>query len=212
VLRFGHWQSRSSEFVSEAGFFFTRRKSMDFLEAAEWVRENEKVIKGKIAKYRWFSPYEECDYMQEAFVAALIAATKSRDKDIPFEAAFWKTFRDQIGVITPCPDIKTHGSNSVPSHLCSVDIDSVSLEDRRRHRRRPDIEMLYRSICHLLTEKERQVLYLWLGIGIEGELSNYEIAERLGCVVSNVRDIQERAMRRIRKLVGEGVINPRRLR
>jgi hypothetical protein len=185
---------------------------MDFLKAAEWVRENEKVIKGKIAKYRIFSPYEECDYMQEAFEAAMIAVTKSREKGIRFEAAFWKTFRHQIGVITPCPDIKTHGSNSVPSHLCSVDIDSVSLKAGRKRRRRPDIETIYCSICHLLTEKERQVLYLWLGIGIEGELSNYEIAERLGCVVSNVRDIQERAMGRIRKLVGEGVIDPRRLR
>ncbi|HEY6874248.1 MAG TPA: sigma-70 family RNA polymerase sigma factor [Geobacteraceae bacterium] len=184
---------------------------MDFLEATAWVRGNEKVIKGKIAKYRKFSPYEECDYMQEAFEAAMIAVRKSREKGIRFEAAFWTTFRNQIGVFTPCPDIRTHGSNSVPSHLCSLDIDSVSLKARKRRRRKPDIEAIYCSICHLLTYKERQVLYLSLGIGDEGELSNYEIAERLGCVVSNVRDTLSRAYERIKRLTREGVIDPRRL-
>jgi hypothetical protein len=185
---------------------------MNFFEAAEWVRANETAIKGKIARFRQFSPYEECDYMQEAFEAAMIAATMSRERGVNFKAAFWKLFRNQIGVVTPCPEIKTHGSNSVPSHVCTVDFNLTLLRDRKRSRRTPDIERIYRSISHLLTEKEQQVLYLALGIADEGALSNYEIAKRLGCVVSNVRDTLERAMGRIRKLVGEGAIDPRYLR
>ena len=55
------------------------------------------------------------------------------------------------------------------------------------------------------------MLYLALGIGMEGNLSNYEIAERLGCVVSNVRDIISRAMDRIKGLVDNGSIDPKRL-
>jgi DNA-directed RNA polymerase specialized sigma24 family protein len=46
---------------------------------------------------------------------------------------------------------------------------------------------------------------------MEGRLSNYEIAERLGCVVSNVRDILNRALDRIKTLVGNGAIDPKRL-
>jgi len=38
------------------------------------------------------------------------------------------------------------------------------------------------------------VLTLSLGLGYEGKLSNKEIAQRLGCVESNVRDIFQRAM------------------
>ena len=55
---------------------------MDFLMAVEWVRDNEAVIKGNISRYRNFSPYEECDYMQEAFEAAMIATLRCQKKQI----------------------------------------------------------------------------------------------------------------------------------
>lgn len=83
---------------------------MDFQQATEWVKENGAVIKGYIAKYRRFSPYEESDFMQEAFEAAMIAVMRSRQKRLNFEAAFWTVFRSQISVITPSPDMPTHGS------------------------------------------------------------------------------------------------------
>jgi hypothetical protein len=69
---------------------------MDFQQAMEWVNDHKSAIRGYIAKYRNFSPYEECDYMQEAFEAAMIAAVRSRQKHLNFEAAFWKVFRNQM--------------------------------------------------------------------------------------------------------------------
>jgi DNA-binding CsgD family transcriptional regulator len=138
----------------------------------------------------------------------MIAAVRSKKKNIPFEAAFWTIFRSQISVITPSPDMPTHGSNSVPSYLCTEDLSIISGTRSVNPRKQPDIEAIFNSISHLLTEKEKQVLYLSLGIGREGKLSNYEIADRLGCVVSNVRDILNRAFERIRCLVTNGVIDP----
>jgi RNA polymerase sigma factor (sigma-70 family) len=180
---------------------------MEFQEATDWVYENEAVIKGYIAKYRNFSPYEECDFMQEALESAMIAAVRSKKKHICFEAAFWTVFRNQISVITPSPSIRTHGSNSIPSNICSDDLTLISAMETTSRSNQPDIEAIYNSICHHLTLKEQQILYFSLGIGDKGKLSNYEIAEQLGCVVSNVRDILNRALERIRNLVRNGTID-----
>lgn len=186
---------------------------MDFLMAVEWVRNNEAVIKRNIVKYRNFSPYEECDYMQEAFEAAMIATVRAKAKEISFEAAFWTIFRRQVGIFTPNPDDMSNGSNSVPSHLCSVGIDSISMKQRTKRRsKKPDIEAIFHEVSHFLTDKERQILYLALGISDEGRLSNYEIAERLGCSAANVRDILGRANKRLKGLVTKGTIDPSRLR
>jgi len=120
---------------------------MDFLTAVEWVRSNEAVIKGNIVKYRNFSPYEECDYMQEAFEAAMVATLRVKEKEISFEAAFWKIFRRQVSLFTPNPDDKSNGSNSVPSHLCSVDIDSITIRQRaKRGRKKPNIEAIFYAV------------------------------------------------------------------
>ncbi len=186
---------------------------MDHFAAVEWVKNNEAVIKGNIVKYRNFSPYEECDYMQEAFEAAIIATQRVKTKDISFEAAFWKIFRRQISLFTPNPNDRSNGSNSIPSHLCSVDLDSISMKRRTRKKRKaPNVESIYNAVSHLLTEKEQQILYLALGIADEGKLSNYEIAERFGCSVANIRDILGRANRRLKGLVMKGTIDPSRLR
>jgi RNA polymerase sigma factor (sigma-70 family) len=186
---------------------------MDFLMAVEWVRNNEAVIKGNISRYRNFSPYEECDYMQEAFEAAMIAALRYKEKKISFEAAFWKVFRRQVSIFTPNPDDISNGSNSIPSHLCSVDLDSVSIKQQpKRRRKKPDIESIYFAVAHFLTEREQQILHMSLGIADEGRLSNYEIARRLGCSAANVRDILGRANRRLKCLVMKGTIDPSRLR
>jgi RNA polymerase sigma factor (sigma-70 family) len=184
---------------------------MDFDKAVAWVEENKAMIKGYIAKYRNFSPYEERDYMQEAYESAFVAACRCGEKKIKFEAAFWKVFRNQISVITPAPDILTHGSNSIPSHFCSDDLSAVAEKSSNRRQKEPDTEMIFQSVRHHLTEKEQQVLYWALGIGMEGQMSNYEIADRLGCVVSNVRDILSRALDRIKSLVEKGSIDPKNL-
>lgn len=183
---------------------------MDFHAAAEWVRNNEPVIKNKIAKYRNFSPYEESDYLQEAFEAAMVAVVKSREKAISFEAAFWMTFRNQISVLTPSSG--SHGSNSVPSHLCTVDLDTINVRHKGGRSRKPNIEAIYNSVSHFLTKKEQEMIYLSLGISHEGKLSNYEIAERVGCSVKNVRETLDRGFGRIKRLISEGKIDASRLR
>lgn len=195
-----------------AGFFYSSESDMDFYHAAAWVKENEAIIKGYASKYRKYSPYEECDFMQDAFEAAMIAAVRSKKKNIRFEAAFWTIFRCQISVTTPCPDMLTHGSNSIPSHLCTDDLTMIVGNRAKVKMKQPDIEAIFNSIYHLLTQKEQQVLYLSLGIGDEGKLSNYEIAERLGCVVSNVRDVINRALERIKTHVKNGTIDPKRFK
>jgi len=143
----------------------------------------------------------------------MIATMRAKAKEISFEAAFWKIFRRQISLFTPNPDDTSNGSNSVPSHLCSVDIDTVSIRQKpKRRRKKPNVEAIFRAVSHLLTEKERQILYMALGISDEGRLSNYEIAERLGCSTANVRDILGRANKRLKGLVMKGTIDPKRLR
>ncbi len=176
---------------------------MDFQNAAQWVTDNETIIKGFIHKYRNFSPYEECDFMQEAFEAAMIATVRSREKEIPFESAFWMIFRNQINEITPHPGY-TKGSNSVPSHLCTGDRSLSRIQARRQQQ--PDIEALYNYVSKVLTEKERTVLSLSLGLGDEGRLNQKEIAQRLGCVESNVRDTLKRGLNRIHDKVRSGAI------
>lgn len=185
---------------------------MDFRQAVEWVKENEPAIKGYIAKYRIFSPYEESDYLQEAAEAAIVASIRSREKKLMFEATFWKVFRNQISVITPSPGALTHGSNSVPSHLCHDDLSVVSDTFQIISEKNPDIENIYQEIsCHL-TVKEQEILSMKLGLGHNGKLSNQEIANQLGCVVSNIRDTVNRALARIKSLIEKGVIDPKPLR
>jgi len=183
---------------------------MEFQKAMEWVNDNKNTIRSFIGKYRNFSPYDECDYMQEAFEAAMIAAVRSRQKQLNFEATFWKVFRNQISVLTPSPGMLTHGSNSIPSHLCTDDFTVVCGRRVIRKQNEPDTEAIFYSVCHHLTEKEQQVLYLSLGIGMEGKMSNYEIADQMGCVVSNVRETFNRSLDRIKTLVDKGRINPER--
>ena len=128
----------------------------------EWP--DGQLIKGFIAKYRNFSPYEEGDFMQEAFEAALRVSQRSRKNGIAFEAAFWVIFKSQVRVIMPHPGSNSHGSNSVPSHLCSGDLALIANHQEPRHEQ-PDIDALYHAVCPVLTEKERQVLFLALGLG-----------------------------------------------
>lgn len=180
---------------------------MDFTEAVEWVRKNEESIKNLIARFCKFSPYEEHDFMQDAFESALVAVLRSQSKRIRFEAAFWQIFRNRITAVTP--NGSRHGSNSVPAHLCTVDFDLTSIPQGESGPE-PDIEAIFTSVCRHMTKREQRILSLALGITDEGALSNYEIAERLDCTVVNVREAQVKAMERIRRLVGNGCINPGR--
>src|ERR1700694_5611018 len=104
---------------------------MEFSEAVDWVRRNEGMIKKTIGKYYMFSPYEENDYMQDAFESAMVAVLRSKTKNISFESAFWQIFRKNLSNVTPNTNTSRYGSNSVPSHLCSNDVDMTMIVQRK---------------------------------------------------------------------------------
>lgn len=184
---------------------------MDFSEAVDWVRSNEGLIKKNLGKYYMYSPYEENDYMQDAYESAMVAVLKSERKKIPFESAFWQDFRKNLSLVTPNMNTTRYGSNSVPSCLCSEDIDITAIVHREE---KPEFELetIFKKIRLHLTEREKAVFTLALGFTDKGVLTNYEIAEHLKCSPTNVRDACNKAIERIKRLVGEGVINPRTLR
>jgi len=194
-----------------AFFVFSQGGSMDFSEAIDWVRSNEGLIKKTLCKYYMYSPYEEHDYMQDAFESAMVAVLKSERKRISFESAFWQDFRKNLSLVTPNMNSSRYGSNSVPSCLCSDDID-LTIIAQREETPELDLEAIFKNIRRHLTERENSVFTLALGFTDKGTLTNYEIAERLKCSPTNVRDAYNKAFERIKRLVGEGVINPRTLR
>lgn len=183
---------------------------MDFFKAMQWVLDNEPTIKSKIRQYQKFTPYEMCDFQQEAYEAAFVAVIRSQEKNIPFEAAFWTTFRNKISVLTPDPNF-THGSNSIPSHICYGDIESVE-QTSHRCDEGTDIEAIFETISHHLTERERETLSLSLGVAEQGKLTTHEIAKLYGCSDFNVRDTLKRAFRRIKQLADNGTIVVDRMR
>ena len=183
---------------------------MDFFKAMQWVLDNEPTIKSKIRQYQKFTPYEMCDFQQEAYEAAFVAVLRSQEKNIPFEAAFWTTFRNKISVLTPDPNF-THGSNSIPSHICYGDIESVE-QTSHRCDEGTDIEAIFETISHHLTERERETLSLSLGVAEQGKLTTHEIAKLYGCSDFNVRDTLKRAFRRIKQLADNGTIVVDRMR
>jgi DNA-binding NarL/FixJ family response regulator len=182
---------------------------MDTMTAIEWVGNNQDSIRRKIETYRIYSPYEDMDYLQEAYLSALVAVHRSAAKGILFEAAFWTIFKERLGKMTPHPE-SSSGSNSIPSHLCDTEIETIDIaRDEQRHE--PDIEAIYCKLNRYLTCREQRVLCLALGITHVGRLSNYEIASHLGCRESNIRDALNKAMERIRDLVRSGRIVPEEL-
>lgn len=184
---------------------------MDFSEAIDWVRRNEGLIKKNLGKYYMYSPYEEDDYMQDAFESAMVAVLKSQGKQIPFESAFWQDFRKNLSLVTPNMNTSRYGSNSIPSFLCQEDVDVAAIA-QREITPELDLEAIFKKIRRHLTQREKAVFVLALGLTERGTLTNYEIAECLRCSPANVRQAFSKAIERLKRLIGEGVIDPGRLR
>jgi hypothetical protein len=180
---------------------------MDVIGAVDWVNGNRHRFNRRIAICRIYSPFEVCDFVQETLVAAIEAVMKSKRKGIPFESAFWTLFKELTTKMTPNPGNGSSGSKSVPSNLFVTDLDPVVIPQPEKWHE-PDIEVIYERVCGYLTRREQRVLCLALGMTYEGALSNYEIAEYLGCRESNVRGVLNRALERIRELVRQGRIRP----
>ena len=189
-------------------------------EAIGWVNENTKPILGHIRKYLPFAPYDQEDYLQDAYEAALAAVQVARDRQVPFVACFWIVFRRRITEVTPHPESKHHGgSQSPPTTICDSDADNYwDFVDRQdRSGLQIDIDRLYLLVRDHLTEAEKRVLSRALGI-YGGRQAIKEIARSLGCSPANVRQLLNRAYLRLSRLVAnrqleirQGDIEVRRL-
>ena len=62
-------------------------------EAVAWVEKFSRLVKRKVRMYAINSPYEEGDYLQDAYEAALIAVKTCEAKGVSFPSAFWVTFK-----------------------------------------------------------------------------------------------------------------------
>lgn len=180
---------------------------MQFLtteEAVAWVDQNAKIILGHTRKYLPFAPYDQEDFLQDAYEAALEAAKVSAERKIPFPACFWVTFKGKISEVTPYPDSSRHaGSPSPPSTVCcSMEFfdwgssPSASLFAI-------DIDRLFLVIRKHLTPVEDKVLGLALGLR-DGRKTIREIARDLNCSPANVRQALNRTYSRLSSLVQSG--------
>lgn len=196
------------------------RRYLTSEEAVGWVNENAKTILGHIRKYLPFAPYDQEDYLQDAYEAALAAVQIARDRQVPFVACFWVVFRRRITEVTPHPESKHHGgSQSPPTTICDSDADSYwDFVDRQDGSSlQLDIDRLYLLVRDHLTEAEKRVLSRALGI-YGGRQGIKEIARSLGCSPANVRQLLNRAYHRLSCLVAnrqleirQGDIDVRRL-
>lgn len=182
-------------------------------EAIDWVDQNAKQILGHTRKYLPFAPYDQEDFLQDAYEAALEASKISEERQIPFPACFWVLFKGKISDVTPNPGSKRNaGSCSPPSTSCdwsdfSTDVHEVgSIFDPSESLSTIDIDQVYPLIRHYLTPAEDRVLELLLGIH-EGPLKIREAARHLGCSPPNVRQTLNRVCSRISALVESGELN-----
>ena len=175
-----------------------------------WMHDNMDLLIGFVCnnKLTFLTPYDVSDFVQDAIISAIVVAERcNENKRLNFNTSFWRKFSDEVRGITPS---RIYGSNSVGSHLCDRGLALVSnIADDRDHNLNIDYDHIYGSIRHFLTRKEQIILDYSLGFGSEGHLSNYEIANKIQCSVSNVRGTQNRAFERIKELVRKGSIDPK---
>jgi len=176
-------------------------------EAIAWVDENAGKIQGHIWKYMPFAPYDQDDFLQSAYEAAILAAKVSAEREIPFPPCFWVTFKSKIAEVTPYPNGARHeGSSSPPSTLCSSS-DFIDWEaDPSKDHLLIDMDQLYRIISRHLTPAEDEILSMAIGLQ-EGRRAIREIAWELGCSSANIRQRLNHIYARLSDLVTKGQLN-----
>jgi RNA polymerase sigma factor (sigma-70 family) len=178
-------------------------------EAVTWVNRNKGMIIAETKKYQLFTPYDRKDFVQDAYEAAIVAAVLANRKGLAFEGCFWRIFQRNVSNLVPNPDARGHaGSNSPGVHLC-VDVDL--LENVLPCPEEPtgseiDPSRLFLAVCDHLSANEKQVWKRALGVTAKGRMSQYEIAEELGCSVANVRQTVQRVIKRLSALTRAGTL------
>jgi hypothetical protein len=182
-------------------------------EAILWVDQNVKQIQGHTRKYLAFAPYDQEDFLQDAYEAALEAVNVSVDRQIPFPACFWVVFKGKVSDVTPNPKSKRNaGSFSPPSNYCDWtdfsrdDFNQARIEENDESLSSIDIDEVYHLIRHCLTPAEKRVVELLLGIH-EGPMKIREAARHLDCSPANIRQALNRACSRLSALIEQGELN-----
>jgi len=182
-------------------------------DAIAWVDRNAKQIAGHSRKYLPFAPYDQEDFLQDAYEAALEAAEVSVDRQIPFPACFWVLFKSKVSAVTPNPGSKRNaGSCSPPRTTCDFSdfatekLDPSDIFDPNESLSTIDVDQVYPLIREHLTSVEKLTLEAVIGIH-EGPMKIKEAARHLGCSPSNIRQTLARAYSRISGLVESGELN-----
>jgi len=181
--------------------------------AIAWVDQNAKQITGHSRKYLPYAPYDQEDFLQDAYEAALEAAAISEDRQVFFPACFWTLFKGKIAAVTPNPESKCRaGSSSPPRTACdwSDFISKQFVQENSTCHLEPlfniDIDQAYPFVRHYLTPKEEQILEALLGIH-GGTMKIKEAARYLECSPANIRQALNRVCRRISLLVASGELD-----
>lgn len=182
-------------------------------DAISWVDQNAKKIAGHSRKYLPFAPYDQEDFLQDAYEAALEAVLISTERQIPFPACFWVLYKSKISAVTPNPSSRRNaGSSSPPRSICDWSDFSAALfeqadsSDRSTRRLNIDIDQIYPLIRQFLTSVEERILEALLGIHT-GPMKIKETARHLGCSPANIRQALNRACNRISQLIANGELN-----
>lgn len=173
-------------------------------EAVAWVNQHQNIIARKARYFTFYTPYDTEDYLQDAYVAAIIASDISQKKDIPFAACFWTTYRDQASMVTPMP---SGSASKSPSPSRCDDITKFEISIARDLASHIDIDELFFLIKGHLTAKQIKILSLMLGIDQNGRYGTRETARYLRCSTTNVVQIFCQGVDRIKRLIDNGKLN-----
>lgn len=174
-------------------------------DAVAWVNQHQNIIAKKARYYTFYTPYDTEDYLQDAYVAAIIASDISQKKDLPFAACFWTTYRDQVSMITPMPT--SHSASKSPGPSRCDDIAKFEISIAKDLASQVDIDQLFLLIKDHLTATQAEILSLMLGIDQNGRYGIRETARHLRCSTTNVVQIFCQGVDRIKRLIDNGKLN-----
>jgi DNA-directed RNA polymerase specialized sigma24 family protein len=108
---------------------FQRERNMSADEAVAWVDRYRRLVEREVRKFMVNSPYDLEDYLNDAYEAALMAATVSDRKGISFSTAFWLILKRNTSRVSPCGSAKSGSSVSMSVFDCMEFSDEVYYGD-----------------------------------------------------------------------------------